>query len=68
MATVSIILTEDLLKKIQELINLGVADNKSAVIRKAVDKYVEDQVVESILRAAKEPSLQGDLDELAERF
>ena len=65
MTTISVPFSEELLKKLQALIDLGVADNKAALIRKAVDKYVEEQVIESILKAQKEPRLKGDLDELA---
>lgn len=68
MATVSVPLPEELIKKIQALIDLGIADNKAALIRKALDKYVEDQVIESILKADKEPRLKGDLDVLARKL
>ena len=68
MTTISVPLTAELLKKIQQLIDLGVADNKSVLVRRALDKYVEDQIIESILKAKNEPSLEGDLDELAGKF
>jgi len=68
MTTLSVPLPDDLLKKIQSLIDLGVADNKASLVRKAIDKYVEDQVIESILKAKKEPRLMGDLDDLAQKL
>lgn len=68
MSTLSVPLSGDTLKQIEALIQQGVASNKADLVRKAIDKYIEDQVVESILRASKEPRLSGDLDELAKKF
>ena len=68
MSTLSVPLSADMLKQIEELIEDGVASNKADLVRKAIDKYIEDQVVEGILKAMKEPTLEGDLDELAEKF
>lgn len=68
MSTLSVPLPDEVLKKIQALIDMGVADNKAALVRKAIDKYIEDQVIESILKADKEPRLKGDLDELARKL
>ena len=68
MSTLSIPLSDDRLKQIQSLIDQGVADNKASLVRKAIDKFIEDQVIEAILKAQKEPRLSGDLDELAARF
>lgn len=68
MSTLSVPLSGDMLKQIESLIDQGVASNKADLVRKAINKYIEDQVVEAILRASKEPSLEGDLDELAKKF
>ncbi|MEK7137737.1 MAG: ribbon-helix-helix domain-containing protein [Patescibacteria group bacterium] len=68
MTTVSVPLSDDMLRHIQELIDRGIAANKADAIRKAVKKYLEDQAVEAVLRARKEPTLEGDLDELAKKF
>lgn len=68
MTTVSVPLSDDMLRHIQELIDRGIAANKADAIRKAVKKYLEDQAVETILQARKEPTLEGDLDELAKKF
>lgn len=68
MPTVSVPLTDDMLHSIDMLIRQGVASNKADAIRKALQKYLEDQAVETVLRAAKEPRLDGDLDELAKRL
>lgn len=68
MTTISVPLPEDMLRAIEDLITRGIASNKADAIRRAVQKYIEDQEVEAILRASKEPRLKGDLDELARRL
>lgn len=65
MTTVSVPLPDDLLQGIKQLVQLGNASNNADAIRKAIKKYLEDQAVEMVLNAQKEPSLSGDLDELA---
>lgn len=68
MSTLSIPIDGETLKKIEMLIKEGNASNKADLVRKAIDRYLEEQAIEDILRAAKEPRLEGDLDELAKRF
>lgn len=68
MTTISVPLPEDMLHAIEELIARGLAANKADAIRKAIQKYLEDQAVEAILLASKEPRLKGDLDELARKL
>lgn len=65
MTTVSVPLPDDLLQGIKQLVQLGNASNNADAIRKAIKKYLDDQAVEMVLAAQKEPSLSGDLDELA---
>jgi Arc/MetJ-type ribon-helix-helix transcriptional regulator len=65
MTTVSVPLPDDLLQGIKQLVQLGNASNNADAIRKAIKKYLDDQAVEMVLIAQKEPSLSGDLDELA---
>lgn len=65
MTTISVPLPEEFLRQIEMLIARGLAANKADAIRKAVQKYLEDQAVEDVLQARKEPTLEGDLDELA---
>jgi len=68
MSTLSVPVSADMLKRIEMLVALGVAANKSDLVRKAVDKFLEDQAVQAVLDAEKEPSMEGDLDELAKKF
>ncbi|MBU0458771.1 ribbon-helix-helix domain-containing protein [Patescibacteria group bacterium] len=68
MTTVSVPLPDEFLRQIEQLIADGIASNKADAIRKAVKKYLEDQAVEAVLKAMEEPSLDGDLDELASKI
>jgi Arc/MetJ-type ribon-helix-helix transcriptional regulator len=66
--TISVPLPADLLKQLESLVKKGLAPNKAAAMRMALEKYLEDQAVEAVLRAEKEPRLHGDLDTLARRL
>lgn len=68
MSTVSVPLSEEMLKGIKMLVERGIAANMSDAIRQAVKMYLEEQAVNAVLNAAKEPSLKGDLDELAKKL
>ena len=68
MTTISVPLSPELMKALQHLIDQGVASNKADVLRKALKFYSEQQAVEDVLRAMKEPSLEGDLDELVKKI
>lgn len=68
MTTISVPLPADLLLAIEKLIDSGIAANKADAIRKAIALYIEQQEVEEILRASREPRLKGDLDTLAEQL
>jgi Arc/MetJ-type ribon-helix-helix transcriptional regulator len=68
MPTLSIPVTQKMSEGINDLVEQGIASNKAELVRKAIDKYLEDQAVEEIMRALKEPRLEGDLDELAKKI
>lgn len=68
MTTISVPLTADLMKILDELVSNGTATNKADAMRKALYKYSEDQAVERVLQAQREPRLVGDLDELAAKL
>ncbi|MDO8649456.1 MAG: ribbon-helix-helix domain-containing protein [Candidatus Peregrinibacteria bacterium] len=68
MTTISVPLSADLLKALENLILQGKASNKADAVRKALKSYIEQQAVEDVLRAMNEPSLEGDLDELARKL
>ena len=68
MTTISVPLPANLLQQLNMLVKQGRAPNKAAAMRTALEKYLEDEAVEAVLRARKEPTLYGDLDELAKRL
>ena len=68
MTTVSVPLTEEQHRHLMQLIEQGIGTNKADVLRKALEKFAEDQAVEVVLRASKEPRLTGDLDELVRKL
>ena len=68
MSTVSVPLPEDMLKSLKSIIKQGFAANMSDAIRQAIKFYLEEQAVNAVLKASKEPDLRGDLDELATKL
>lgn len=68
MTTISVPLSADLLKDLDYLIREGKASNKADAVRRALKYYAEQQAVEDVLRAMKEPTLHGDLRTLAKKF
>lgn len=68
MSTLSVPLTPDIIRSMENFIRDGLASSKAALARKAIEKYIEDQLVKEILEASKEPSLSGDLRELVKKF
>ncbi len=68
MTTISVPLTEDQYRHLMALVQQGVGTNKADVLRKALEKFAEDQAVEAVLRASKEPRLKGNLDTLVKKL
>ena len=68
MATLSIPITKDLEEFIEEEIRLGRSENKAAVVRKAIRLLAEQEAILSVMKAEKEPTLYGSLDELAKKL
>ena len=68
MTTISVPLTDEQYRRLMELLKQGVGANKADVLRKALDKFAEDQAVEAVLQAEREPNLEGDIDELAKKI
>ena len=65
MSTVSVPLPDFMIQGIEDLVQKGVVPNKSEGIRQAVKLYLEEQAVRAVLDAQNEPTLKGDLDDLA---
>ena len=68
MSTLSVPLNAELEKEVENLVKNGYGSNKADVVRRAIKKASEDEVVLAILNAKTEPSLKGDLRELAKKF
>lgn len=68
MTTISVPLPAELLIALEKLVEDGVAANKADAIRKALAAYLENQAVEAVLHASREPNLCGNLDTLARKL
>jgi len=68
MSTISVPISSEQEDFIESYIKEGKADNKAQVVRRALTKFAEDEVVEAILRAQKEPLLKGDLRTLMRKL
>lgn len=69
MSTLSVPLTPTIEQMIEHLVQNGIAESKTALVRKAILKFAEDQAVLDVLEAEQEARdgkiLTGDLDALA---
>jgi Arc/MetJ-type ribon-helix-helix transcriptional regulator len=68
MTTISVPLPADLEKSLNRLVRSGYGSNQADVVRRAIVRLAEDEAVEAVLRAEREPSLSGNLKELAKKF
>ncbi len=67
MTTISVPLSAGDLKFLEDKV-AETGRTKADIMREALKLYAEDMAVASILRAAAEPSLDGDLDLLASKI
>ncbi len=68
MSTLSVPLTPELEKFIKSQVESGNAANKADVVRRALARFAEDEAVEAVLRAQREPVLKGNLRDLMKKF
>ncbi|MBI3019883.1 MAG: ribbon-helix-helix protein, CopG family [Parcubacteria group bacterium] len=68
MTTISVPLRKDNEEKLDELVRSGVGSSRADVMRKALLRLAEDEAVEAVLRAEKEPTLKGDLRTLVKKL
>lgn len=68
MTTLSIPVSGDLEKFIEDMVKSGKAANKADVVRRALREYEENEAVRIILQAQSEPTLRGDLRELMKKI
>jgi putative addiction module CopG family antidote len=72
MSTISVPLPANLEEFVNRMVKSGNAANKADVVRKALKRMSDEEVVNSILEAQREiaagKGLKGDLRELAKKF
>ncbi len=68
MTTLSIPVSGDLEKFIERMVKEGKGANKADVVRRALREYEENEAVERVLQAQREPTLRGDLRELMKKI
>ncbi len=67
MATISVPLSKEHTEALEALVKTTGA-NRASVMRKALEKFAEDEAVAAVLRAQKEPTLKGGLRQLAKKI
>jgi putative addiction module CopG family antidote len=68
MSTLSVPLSPKLEEFIDEQVRSGRAASKADVVRRALTAFSEEDAVQEILKAQREPVLRGDLRELMKKF
>jgi len=68
MSTLSVPLTPRLEEFIHSFIKQGRAENKAQVVRKALERLAEEEAINAVLEAEREPTIRGDLRELMKEF
>ena len=68
MSTLSVPLNKNLEEIVNSFVKKGYAPNKAEVMRKALIFLAEEEAVQDVLRAEKEPILRGDLRELIKKI
>jgi Arc/MetJ-type ribon-helix-helix transcriptional regulator len=68
MTTLSVPLNKNLEEIVNSFVRRGFAPNKAEVMRKALIFLAEEEAVQDVLRAEKEPVLRGDLRELMKKI
>jgi putative addiction module CopG family antidote len=68
MSTLSVPLPPNLDEFVRNQVKNGLAPNKAEVVRKALKLLREEEAINEVLRAEKEPLLRGDLRKLAKKL
>ncbi len=68
MSTLSVPLTPLLEEFINDQVRMGRAANKADVVRRALVSFSEEEAVNAVLEAQREPLLKGDIRELMKKF
>lgn len=68
MSTISVPLSKEHQDRLDNLVKHGAGSSRADVMRKALDKFAEDEAIALVLKAEKEVSLSGDLRALARKL
>lgn len=68
MTTVSVPLNAEFEKYVESLVLSGFGSNKADAIRRAIKAAAEEQTIQAVLKAAAEPTLSGDIKDLANKI
>lgn len=72
MSTISVPLNAELTNWLEQMVKQGYAENKAALVRKALKRLAEEEAISAVLRAEQElrdgKILRGDLDELVKKI
>lgn len=68
MSTISVPLSPDLQRMLDSLIRSGSGANRADVMRRALEYYAREEAVNAILKARREPTLRGNLHDLAKEI
>lgn len=68
MSTLSVPLTPKLEKFIEAQVKSGRAANKADVVRRALISFSEEEAVQEVLTAMREPVLRGDIRDLMKKI
>ncbi len=68
MTTLSIPISSELATFIETLIRSGKASNKADAVRRALTYFAEEQAVNAVLEAQREPNLKGNIRDLMKKL
>ncbi len=68
MSTLSVPLTPKLEEFIKSQVKSGRAANKADVVRRALISFSEEDAVQEVLKAMREPLLRGDIRDLMKKI
>ncbi len=68
MATISVPLNPELQNQLDQLVKNGSGSNRADVMRRALEYFAEEQAINAVLKAQREPTLRGDLRELLKKI
>jgi putative addiction module CopG family antidote len=68
MSTLSVPLTPLLEEFINGQVKSGRAANKADVVRRALTSFSEEEAIQEVLKASREPVIRGDIRELMKKF